>query len=135
MIGIILLSHGNMAKGMYESCQIFFGNDLPQIEAYCLGDNDSPEDMDKWIQEGINKVDDGHGTIILCDLQGGTPYNRCAMFINNRIQVIAGMNFPMLLELLGKRLSTEDIDEINIDELIEVGKTGIMSLNKFVETM
>lgn len=134
MIGILLLSHGKMAEGMYNSCQLFFGDDIPQLKAYCLEAETSPELYDEWIKEGIQEVDDGHGTIILCDLTGGTPYNRCAFVFNDRVQVISGMNFAMLLELLGKRLYIEDIKDIDIDDLIETGKNGIISLNKLANS-
>jgi len=135
MIGILLLSHGKMAQGMYESSKLFFGDDLVQMKAECLEMDDDIDGFDNRIKEGIAEVDDGHGVIVMCDLMGGTPYNRCAFVFNDRVQVIAGMNFPLLLELMGKRLSTEDISEIDIDALVETAKNGVMSLNKLAASI
>ena len=133
MFGILLMSHGHMAEGIRDSCTLFFGENLEKVKALCLLEGDSPEAFDDQIREAIKELDDGHGVIAFCDLLGGTPFNRCAFsFVNERFQLIAGMNFPMVLELLGKRMMTEDISEIDIDELMNVGRAGIVSANKLL---
>lgn len=133
MFGILLMSHGHMAEGIKDSCKLFFGEDLPKVEALCLLEGEDPEGFDDKIREAIEKLDDGHGIIAFCDLLGGTPFNRCAFsFVNDRFQLITGMNFPMVLELLGKRMMTEDVSEIDIDELMNVGRAGIVSGNKLL---
>lgn len=131
MIGILLMSHGKMAEGMLDSSKLFFG-DVEKVKALCLEPGDNPEDFDKRIIDGAKELDDGSGVIAFCDLLGGTPSNRSMYVLNDRIQVITGMNFTMLLELLGQRMSCETIDEISIDDLIETGKNGIISLNAMV---
>ena len=131
MVGILLMSHGRMAEGMLDSSKLFFGDDIPQIKALCLMASDNPEEFDEKIRAAVEKIDDGQGVIAMCDLLGGTPCNRSALVLNDRMQVITGMNFSILLELLGKRMSVNDISEIDIPELIQVGKDGIISLNEF----
>ncbi len=131
MIGILLMSHGKMAEGMLDSSKLFFGEDIPQVKALCLEPSDNPEDFDERIREAVAEIDDGAGVIAMCDLLGGTPCNRSAFVLNDRLQVITGMNFTMLLELLGKRLAAEDINDIDINELMETGKQGIVSLNEY----
>ena len=131
MVGILLMSHGRMAEGMLDSSKLFFGDDIPQIKALCLMASDNPEEFDEKIRAAVEEIDDGQGVIAMCDLLGGTPCNRSALVLNDRMQVITGMNFSILLELLGKRMSVNDISEIDIPELIQVGKDGIISLNDF----
>lgn len=131
MVGILLMSHGRMAEGMLDSSKLFFGDDIPQIKALCLMASDNPEEFDEKIRAAVEEIDDGQGVIAMCDLLGGTPCNRSALVLNDRLQVITGMNFSILLELLGKRMSVNDISEIDIPELIQVGKDGIISLNEF----
>ena len=131
MVGILLMSHGRMAEGMLDSSKLFFGDDIPQIKALCLMASDNPEEFDEKIRAAVEEIDDGQGVIAMCDLLGGTPCNRRALVLNDRLQVITGMNFSILLELLGKRMSVNDISEIDIPELIQVGKDGIISLNEF----
>ena len=131
MVGILLMSHGRMAEGMLDSSKLFFGDDIPQIKALCLMASDNPEEFDEKIRAAVEEIDDGQGVIAMCDLLGGTPCNRSALVLNDRLQVITGMNFSILLELLGKRMSVNDFSEIDIPELIQVGKDGIISLNEF----
>lgn len=135
MIGILLMSHGKMAEGMLDSSKLFFGEDIPQVKALCLEPSDNPEEFDERIREAVAEIDDGAGVIAMCDLLGGTPCNRSAFVLNDRLQVITGMNFTMLLELLGKRLAAEDISDININELMETGKQGIVNLNDYFKQM
>lgn len=135
MVGILLMSHGKMAEGMLDSSKLFFGDDIPQVKALCLMASDNPEDFDERIKEAIAEIDDGQGVIAMCDLLGGTPCNRSAMVLNERVQVITGMNFSILLELLGKRMTVNDISELNIGELIQVGKDGIISLNEYFKDL
>ncbi|MBR0385491.1 MAG: PTS sugar transporter subunit IIA [Erysipelotrichaceae bacterium] len=131
MIGILLMSHGKMAEGMLDSCKLFFGEDIPQIRALCLEPSDNPEEFDDRIRAAIAEIDDGQGIIAMCDLLGGTPCNRSAFVLGDRVQVITGMNFTMLLELLGKRMAAEDLNDVSIEELINVGKDGIVNLNAY----
>ena len=133
MISILLMSHGKMAAGMLDSCKLFFGDDIDHIEAICLEAGDDPEKFDERINEASKRLDDGSGVIAFCDLLGGTPSNRSMFCLNDRLHVIAGMNFPMLLEVLGQRLSTSDVSEIDFATLVDTGKDGIVDLNEKVK--
>ncbi|HPX32006.1 MAG TPA: PTS sugar transporter subunit IIA [Erysipelotrichaceae bacterium] len=135
MIGILLMSHGAMAEGMLESSKLFFGEDIPNIKALNLAPEDNPELFDERIREAVAEIDDGSGVIAMVDLLGGTPSNRSMFVLNDRMQVITGMNFTMLLELMGRRFSAEDISEIDIEELMQIGRTGIANLNKLMAEM
>ena len=135
MIGILLMSHGKMADGLLDTTKLFFGDDISNIKAICLENGDDPELFDERIIEGAKEIDDGSGVIALCDLLGGTPSNRSMFCLNDRLQVITGMNLPMLLELLGERLSTSDIKDVDIARIIDVGRTGIIDLNDKVQKM
>ena len=133
MIGILLLSHGDMAKGMVNSCKLFFGEDIPQISSATLQVGDSVEKFDELLENKIKEVDSGDGVICLVDLLGGTPSNRSILVMNEKIKVITGMNFTMLLELLGRRLTVSDISELDINELISTSKDGIVLLNDKIQ--
>ena len=135
MIGILLMSHGKMAEGMLDSSKLFFGEEIPQIKALCLEPEDNPEEFDERIKEAIQELDDGSGVLGLCDLLGGTPCNRSAFVLNDRFQVIPGMNFSILLEFLGRRMSVDDISDVDINELVEVGKNGIIYLNEYFKQL
>lgn len=134
MIGILVASHGEMAQGMVNSAEIFFGENIQGLKALCLKSGDDPEKFSDRIEAALKEVDEGDGVVIFCDLMGGTPGNRSAMLLReeemrNKVKVITGMNFPMLLEFLGKRLALENIEEFDAQELVETGQNGIKCLN------
>jgi PTS system mannose-specific IIA component len=133
MIGVLLLSHGEMAEGMLDACKLFFGDDIPNIKALCLKSEDDPVEFDERIKEAVEQIDDGSGVVALVDLLGGTPSNRSMFVLNERMQVITGMNLTILLELMGKRFSAEDVSEIDVEELVKTGQKGIASLNKLMK--
>lgn len=134
MIGVLVLTHGQMAEGMLDSCRLFFGNAIPQIKALCLREDESPEAFDQRVLEAIQQLDTGNGVMIFCDLMGGTPSNRCMRLVNDRAKCISGVNLAMLIEFLISRDFTEDIQQVEIEELVAEAKNGIVYLNSIVET-
>lgn len=133
MIGILLVSHGEMANGLLNSCRMFFGDTIPQMETVCLMEGDSPEEFDLKLKKAVLRLNDGTGIMIFCDLIGGTPSNRCLRVINERLRCIVGMNLAVLIEFLSIRDMLRDISEVDIEELLETGKNSIIYLNNVAE--
>lgn len=133
MIGVILISHGEMATGMLNSCRAFFGGDIAQIEAICFMEQDSPEALDGRIADAIQRLDDGSGIMIFCDLIGGTPSNRCMRVINDHIKCISGANLAVVIEFLSARLEVDKIEKIDGNSLIDTARNGIKDLNEIVK--
>ncbi len=122
MKGILLLSHGDMAKGMLQSSSIFFGENLPQVEALDFQITDDSDEFEKKIVEAIKRVDDGDGVIVLCDLFAGTPAHKTTKYVKQgKVDVICGMNLPLFMELLSSR-ETNDVD---LNYLMDVAKGAI----------
>lgn len=103
MIGIILVTHGELARHFIDAMEHVVGKQ-DRVEAICIGPNDDMEQRRQDIADAIEKVDDGHGTIVLTDLFGGTPSNLAISLLDaGRVEVIAGINLPMLIRLAGAR--------------------------------
>ena len=103
MIGMILVTHGNLADEFVSAMQHVVG---PQegVATVCIGPNDDMEVRREEIPAAITQVDSGEGTIILTDLFGGTPSNLAISLLDaGRIEVIAGINLPMLIRLAKAR--------------------------------
>jgi PTS system mannose-specific IIA component len=103
MIGLVLVTHGRLAREFVVAMEHVVG---PQqrIEAVCIGPEDDMERRRADIAKAIAKVDDGSGVIILTDLFGGTPSNLAiSLMESDKIEVIAGVNLPMLIRLEGAR--------------------------------
>lgn len=104
MIGILVLSHGQMADGMLHSLQFLSGK-AEGLKALCLYPEHSPEQFDALLQQAAAEVDRGEGVLIFTDINGGTPANRALMLAARRpdVEVIAGMNLPLLLVAVTSR--------------------------------
>src|SRR5437764_2735534 len=103
MIGLVLVTHGRLAAEFVTAMEHVVG---PQeaIEAICIGPEDDMEGRRKDIAGAISRVDQGQGVIILTDLFGGTPSNLAiSLMKTENIEVIAGVNLPMLIRLEGAR--------------------------------
>jgi PTS system mannose-specific IIA component len=103
MIGLILVTHGRLADQFVEAMEHVVG---PQdgIVTVCIGPHDDMEQRRADIADAIQTVDSGGGVIILTDLFGGTPSNLAISLLDaGRIEVIAGINLPMLIRLAGAR--------------------------------
>lgn len=122
MKGVLLVSHGEMANGMKDSATLFLGESIEQFDALCLHKTDDPTTFGTKIIEKIQQLDSGDGVIVFADLFGGTPFNQTVPLLNEKVDLISGMNFPMLLEILSRRT----FDKISaLDEFVTVGQDGI----------
>jgi mannose PTS system EIIA component len=103
MIGLVLVTHGRLAQEFVTAMEHVVG---PQsaIEPICIGPDDDMEARREDIAAAIARVDAGAGVIILTDLFGGTPSNLAiSLMKSDKIEVIAGINLPMLIRLDGAR--------------------------------
>ena len=103
MIGLVLVTHGQLAAEFVRAMEHVVG---PQeaIEAICIGPDDDMEARRVDIARAVAGVDQGRGVILLTDLFGGTPSNLAISLMEpGRIEVIAGVNLPMLIRLEGAR--------------------------------
>ena len=103
MIGLVLVTHGNLASEFVTAMEHVVG---PQkaIAAICIGPEDDMEGRRADIAAAVKAVDDGSGVIVLTDLFGGTPSNLAISLMEpGKVEVIAGINLPMLIRLEGAR--------------------------------
>ena len=103
MIGMILVTHGNLAEEFVHAMQHVVGRQ-EAVATVCIGPNDDMERRRKEIAEAITAVDSGEGAIVLTDLFGGTPSNLAISLMQpGKVEVIAGINLPMLIRLAKAR--------------------------------
>jgi len=105
MIGLILVTHGRLAEEFVHAMEHVVGAQ-EAIATICIGPSDDMEKRRLEIASAIKRVDAGQGVIILTDLFGGTPSNLAISLLEaGRVEVIAGINLPMLIRLAGTRKS------------------------------
>ena len=113
MIGMILVTHGKLAEHFIDAMEHVVGKQ-EAVATICIGPNDDMEQRRADIADAIKAVDDGQGAIILTDLFGGTPSNLAISLLDTgHIEVIAGINLPMLNRLAGARKSMNVVDAVN----------------------
>lgn len=103
MIGMILVTHGKLAEEFVAAMQHVVGRQ-DAVRTVCIGPNDDMEARRAEIAAAIAEVNSGAGVIILTDLFGGTPSNLAiSLMERGKVEVIAGINLPMLIRLAKAR--------------------------------
>ena len=110
MIGMVLVTHGRLADEFIAALEHVVG---PQrnVAAVCIGPDDDMEQRRREIIDQVGRVDDGSGVVVLTDMFGGTPSNLAISIMDRaKIEVIAGVNLPMLIKLASVR-NTEKLGD------------------------
>jgi PTS system mannose-specific IIA component len=103
MIGLVLVTHGRLAVEFRAALEHVVGAQT-QIETVSIGPDDNIERRRQDILDAVQKADDGSGVILLTDMFGGTPSNLAISVMDaGRVEVVAGVNLPMLIKLASIR--------------------------------
>ena len=107
MIGIIVVTHGNLALELKSAMEHILGVQR-NIEIISIKPDDDLEIKKSALEESIKKVNEDNGTIILTDMFGGTPSNLAISFLEmGKVEIISGVNLPMLVKLIDLRDSND----------------------------
>ena len=123
MIGLVLVTHGKLAEEFRNALEHVVG---PQalLETVSIGAEDDMDQRRMDIIEAVSRAEDGQGVIILTDMFGGTPSNlSISVMDGGRIEVIAGVNLPMLIKLASVRADGDM--EKSLAEAQEAGRKYI----------
>ena len=107
LIGLVIVTHGRLADEFVGALEHVVG---PQekVETVCIGPDDKMENRRQDILDAVGRVDTGAGVIVLTDMFGGTPSNLAISILKEaKIEVIAGVNLPLLVKLAGVRKSAD----------------------------
>ena len=134
MVGIILESHGDFAKGILQSGEMIFGTQ-PNVKAVTLQPSEGPDDIRAKMEEAITTFENPEQVLFMVDLWGGTPFNQTSGLINGHEDtwaVVTGLNLPMLIEAFASRMSMESAQEIAA-HVYGVAKEGVRLLPEALE--
>ena len=107
MIGVVVVTHGQLATELVNAAEMIVG-DLPQLTAVSIGWHDEANDAREDIARAIERVRGEEGVLLLTDMFGGTPSNLGMTFLEkDGLEVITGVNLPMLIKLASARHSTD----------------------------
>ena len=124
MIGMVLVTHGRLADELVAALEHVVGPQ-PNVGSVCIGPDDDMEQRRFDILESVARVDDGSGVVVLTDMFGGTPSNLAISIMDRaKVEVIAGVNLPMLIKLASVRHS-----EILVDAVASAQDAGRKYIN------
>ncbi len=131
-VAVIVCTHGKAGGELINSAEMIMG-EQENVRAIDFLPGEGLEDLNKKYQEAIDQLNTADGLLIFVDLVGGSPFNVAAQIAlsGENIEVVAGVNIPMLIETLMQK------DSQNLSELVHVadtsGKEGIKSLKSATE--
>ena len=131
MIGIVVVSHGRLAIEFVAALEHVVG---PQdhVVTVCIGPTDDMEQRRNEILAGIKTVEQGDGVVLLTDMFGGTPSNLAISAMNSpNIDVIAGVNLPMLVKLASVRVDNTLVEAVTYAQ--DAGRKYINVASKFLK--
>ncbi len=105
LVGGVVVTHGNLATELVSAAETIISEDIRHITAVTIGWHDEVELAREEIGKAIERVNEGAGVIVLTDMFGGTPTNIACTFLGNApIEVVTGVNLPMILKLVDQQV-------------------------------
>jgi PTS system mannose-specific IIA component len=112
MIGILIVTHGRLAEEL-KAAALTIQPGIEQIVAVALDWSQVGDDASRRIADGLEEADSGDGAVILTDMFGGTPTNLTLPFLKrDRVEIVTGVNLPMLLKCASLQKSGKPVVEI-----------------------
>ncbi|MGH7155434.1 MAG: PTS sugar transporter subunit IIA [Acetobacteraceae bacterium] len=116
MIGMVLVTHGRLAEELRHAMEHVVGEQR-HVDTVCIGPEDDIENRRAEIEACVNRCDTGDGVVLLTDMYGGTPSNLAISMMERKgVEVIAGVNLPMLVKLAKVRSNQPLPDAVNCAE-------------------
>lgn len=123
MVGILIASHGALAAGLLDSASMIVGQ--PElVKAESLQPEDSPDGFLDRLSKSALELDRGDGVLVLTDLFGATPANSALHLVSDKVEVLTGVNLPMLIEAIMNR---EMPVRVLAQSLLEPARAGILN--------
>jgi mannose PTS system EIIA component len=123
MIGVVIVTHGQLAVELLHGAETIVG-DLPHVTAVSIGWHEDTQEARAEIEQAVARVKGENGVVILTDMFGGTPANLAMTFLTEgRVEVVTGVNLPMLIKLASLRQKTDLLTIAR--ELREDGRNAI----------
>ena len=112
MIGIVIAAHGHLAEELKSTAKQIVG-ELPHVSTCSVSPGSSAEEIRSHIDEAVKAVDDGDGVLVLADLFGGSPCTQSLLLCaKQKLEVLTGVNLPMLLKANSLRLALPKLREL-----------------------
>lgn len=126
MIGVLIVTHLDLAEALLNAANLIMGQ-LEKVIPVSLAADAQPDEAHQRIAAALNQLNPNEGVIILTDMFGGTPSNLSLAYLQtDRIEVISGVNLPMLIKLGQLRQNNANSFQDMVTALKQAGQKGIM---------
>lgn len=132
MIGVLVATHGEMAKGLFDAIDMICGTQ-EKFSIVSLKRGQDAESFGEELGEKINELNSGDGVVVLVDLLGATPMNQSALnlYKSDKVEVITGVNLPMVVTATMERDYFSDIKEL-VEKIKNDGKDSVCSVRELL---
>jgi len=128
LIGIVVITHGNLASELVSAARTIVG-EIPAIAAVSIGWGDDMAVARQAIERAVRETGEG-GSLLLTDMFGGTPTNVSLPFLSERVEIVTGVNLPMLI----KATSLREGDLREVARVVrEQGRSAIYVASELLE--
>lgn len=133
VVGIVLISHGPLAAALRETVRVLEPDEAAEIDALSLAWDEAPEKASSRLEKALGRADHGKGVVILTDMFGGTPSNLALAFLEHgKVEIVSGMNLPMVLKARGLAKDGRDPHFI-AHALVDRGRRAILAASEVME--
>jgi len=124
MVGVVIAAHGSLGQELLQT-MVFIVGAVEQMKAVTVDPSIDVHIIQKNIQKAIKEVDTGDGVLLLTDMFGGTPSNISLAFLEeNKVEVVTGVNLPMLIRLCQCRSGGKGVKDV-AEEVVTYGRKSI----------
>ncbi len=132
MVGVVIATHGRLAQELLQITQFIVGT-AEKMKALSIDPAQPVDKLQNSIRKAIKEVDSGKGVLVLTDMFGGTPANMTLAFLEeNKVEVITGVNLPMLIRLCQCRTKGQSLSEV-AKTVVEYGRKSINQASEFLK--
>ena len=124
-VGILLVTHSDIGKQLLLTATSVFGNNPFQVELLSVDNYDQPNDVKELAEKYVKFLDNGAGVLVLTDIIGTTPSNIASSINHEKIEVVAGLNLSMILNVFN--YPEDSLDQLSIKAL-EGGIQGVSKI-------
>jgi mannose PTS system EIIA component len=131
MIGVLIVTHGEIGRSLLDSASQILGSVPAQVRTLSVWRQDDPDDLVLRAREFMDQIDAGDGALILTDIFGATPGNVVSKLLQDgRVEGVSGVSLPMLLRVLtGRNGSNPATLQVLVQRAMSGGAEGLVHMN------
>lgn len=127
-----MVAHGSLSEELIGTTKMIVGDELSGMVGVAIHDLDQPENIRRELEKAIQAVNQGAGVVVFTDMFGGTPSNIALSFLKDQeVEVISGVNLPMLVDLVYSREGKTLVDLSR--QSAEIGRNSIRRISQYLQ--